>query len=104
MVLFLPFLIGGATGISIAFVGAAFPILISIIHAMGEDHLMLPYMLLAYTGGFIGVMLSPLHLCFILSNTYFKIKMPAVYSLLWKPCLILIGCSFCYFLILKFYF
>jgi uncharacterized protein len=82
----LPFLIGMITGITIAFVGATFPILIPLIHAIQHGHLMLPYVMLALTCGFIGVLLSPLHLCFILSNQYFATEMRKVYRHLWLPC------------------
>ena len=38
----LPFLVGGVAGITIAFVGTTFPILISLIQTMGHGHLLLP--------------------------------------------------------------
>jgi len=68
----LPFLVALITGITIAFVGVTFPILIPLIHSLGETGFMLPYVMLAMVCGFSGVLLSPLHLCMILSNEYFK--------------------------------
>lgn len=55
----LPFLVGAVAGITIAFVGTTFPILISLIQAFGQTHLMLPYLMLALASGFAGVLLSP---------------------------------------------
>jgi hypothetical protein len=66
-------------GITIAFVGTTFPILISLVQALGESHLMLPYMMLALAGGFIGVFFSPLHLCPLLSNAYLETSLVDVY-------------------------
>ena len=93
----LPFLVGGAAGITIAFVGTTFPILISIITAYGEAHLMLPYMMLAMVSGFSGVLLSPLHLCLLLSNGYFKTSLQPVYRYLWAPCFFLVLSGSLYF-------
>jgi hypothetical protein len=95
----LPFLVGLITGITIAFVGVTFPILIPLIVSAGETGIMLPYVMLAMVCGFAGVLLSPLHLCLILSNEYFKTTMGAVYRHLWLLCLLLISSGIVYFLI-----
>ncbi len=96
----LPFLIGMITGITIAFVGATFPILIPLIHSIHQEHLMVAYIMLALTSGFIGYLLSPLHLCFILSNQYFAAEMKKVYRHLWLPCGGMAFISILYFMIL----
>jgi len=88
-VVLLPFFVGGIVGITIAFVGSTFPILIPLIHSYGEGHFLMAYMMLALTSGFIGVLLSPLHLCLLLSNRYFGASMKAVYVHLRFPVLIL---------------
>ena len=49
---------------------------------------------------FAGVMLSPLHLCFLLSNEYFVVSLGSVYRHLWLPCVSLIGAGMAYFWIL----
>jgi hypothetical protein len=95
----LPFLVALITGITIAFVGVTFPILIPLIHSLGETGFMLPYVMLAMVCGFSGVLLSPLHLCLILSNEYFKTTMGAVYRHLWLLCLYLIISGIAYFLV-----
>ena len=96
----LPFLVGGIVGITIAFVGTTFPILISLIHAFGETRFMLPYMMLALASGFVGVLLSPLHLCLLLSNEYFGTSLGPVYKHLWLPCIVLLLTGCVYFLVL----
>ena len=93
----LPFLVGIVDGITIAFVGATFPILISLIHAMDQTHLMLPYMMLALASGFAGVLLSPLHLCLLLSNEYFETGLMPVYRHMCIPLTALLVVSIAYF-------
>jgi hypothetical protein len=93
----LPFVVGLVSGIAIAFVGGTFPILIPMIHSMGETQYMLAYMMLAMVCGFAGVLLSPLHLCLVLSNEYFKTGLSSVYRYLWLPCLALVLSAFGYF-------
>ncbi|MDX9788836.1 MAG: DUF401 family protein [Desulfobacterales bacterium] len=100
----LPFLVGIVAGITIAFVGTTFPILISLIQTLGETHLMLPYMMLALTSGFIGVLFSPLHLCLLLSNEYFHTSLTAVYRHMLPPCAALVACGAAYFWLLTLFF
>ncbi|MBW2705937.1 MAG: DUF401 family protein [Deltaproteobacteria bacterium] len=97
----LPFVVGMISGISIAFVGSTFPILIPMIHSMGQSQHMMSYIMLAMVCGFVGVLLSPLHLCLILSNTYFQTKLSVVYRYLWFPCTGLVLCAMGYFGLLQ---
>lgn len=96
----LPFLVGMSAGIVIAFVGSTLPILIPLIHSFGEAAFLPAYVMLILAGGFTGVMLSPLHLCFLLSNEHFGVSIGSVYKHLWWPCVSLIGASIIYFVIL----
>ena len=77
VVALLPFLIGLATGLSMAFVGITFPLLAPLI-GQGTD---VNYftMLLAYASGEIGLLLSPMHLCLMLSTEYFNARLFDVY-------------------------
>ena len=93
----LPLLVGSIAGITIAFVGTTFPVLISLVHALGQQHLMLVYLMLAMVGGFVGVLFSPLHLCLMLSNQYFDTTLGAVYRLLRLPCGVLLISGILYF-------
>ncbi len=93
----LPMLVGGISGITIAFVGATFPILVSLIQSMQQTHLMLPYMMLAMASGFVGVLISPLHLCLLLSNEYFQTSLLPVYQHLRVPLVALLAAAAAYF-------
>jgi len=79
---FTPFLIGFLMGATQAFVGITFPLLLPFI---GIDNLYLSYIMLAYAGGFAGVLLSPVHLCLIVTRDYFKSNLTKVYKLLLPP-------------------
>lgn len=79
----LPFLIAFITGNSMAFVGITFPLLVPyIILPTGISSYAL---LLAYTSGIAGLLLTPLHLCLILSAEYFKASLAKIYKYLLLP-------------------
>jgi len=100
IVTLLPFLVGAITGIAMAFVGSAFPVLIPLIGSLDPAGNLLFYMMLAIVCGFAGVLLSPVHLCLILSNEYFGTTLGPVYRHLSPACLYLIITGFAYFYVL----
>ena len=93
--IFMPFIVGLLTGMTMAFVGVTFPILFSSILPPGAP--MLPYMMLAYVSGFSGVMLSPVHLCLILTNQYYGSTLSRVYRYLIPIVLTVLASSFVVF-------
>ena len=92
----LPFLAGVLTGITIGFVGATIPLLVSL---PGGDTL--ASVALAFAAGFAGVLLSPVHVCLILTKEYFHADMSALYRRLAPPALALLGAGFVVYLILS---
>ncbi|MBT1075726.1 DUF401 family protein [Geobacter grbiciae] len=78
----IPFLAGVMTGLTVAFVGITFPILMPL---MGGDIPSLGLLSLAFGSGFAGVMLSPVHLCLVLTGEYFEADMARVFRRLWIP-------------------
>jgi hypothetical protein len=97
IVIALPFLVGVTSGIVIAFVGSTLPILIPLIHSFGETAFLPAYVMLILAGGFTGILLSPLHLCFLLSNEHFGVSIGSVYKYLWWPCILQIIAGLIYF-------
>ncbi|MFC1966605.1 DUF401 family protein [Chloroflexota bacterium] len=79
----LPLLMGLATGFTMAFVGVALPLLVPYIAS--DPGINGHALFLAYASGLMGVMLSPLHLCLILSAEYFKANLSKVYRYLLIP-------------------
>jgi hypothetical protein len=96
----LPLLVGMSGGIVIAFVGSTLPILVPMIQSLGQAPFLPAYVMLILVSGFTGVMLSPMHLCFLLSNEYFGVTLGSVYRHLWKPSVSLIAAAIVYFWIL----
>lgn len=83
---------------TIAFVGTTFPILISLPRVLNETRYRLPCIMLALVSGFVGVLLSPLHLCLLLSNEYFQTPLPPDYRFPWTPgALLLVAVSLYFF-------
>ena len=85
---FIPFLIGILTGITSAFVGIGFPVLLPFIVIQGEVNL--NYVMFAFVGGYMGHMLSPMHLCLVVTNDYFKADVGKIYKMLIPFLLIMI--------------
>ncbi|HTF99864.1 MAG TPA: DUF401 family protein [Nitrospirota bacterium] len=77
----LPFIVGMLTGLTVGFVGATFPI----ITAMLGGHPDPGAITFAFASGFAGVMLSPTHLCLVLTVRYFKADMAGTYRFLYLP-------------------
>jgi hypothetical protein len=86
VIVILPFLVGSITGITVAFVGATFPIVFSLLTSYGLEDQMLSYTVLAFCAGYLGVLLSPLHICLVLTCQFFKTGLPALYPRLVVPC------------------
>jgi integral membrane protein (TIGR00529 family) len=87
IIAFLPFLAGLVTGIAIGFAGAAFPIVMGFVSA-GEITIQpVAALVLAFSMGYGGMMLSPVHLCFLLTADYFNSSILKVYRYL-LPCVL----------------
>ncbi len=73
----LPFLVGLITGLTAAYVGVGFPIVASAFMMTGN---LSSGVYLAYAGGLIGIMVSPVHLCLVLTKRYFKAQFKGIYK------------------------
>ncbi|RJQ21434.1 MAG: DUF401 family protein [Nitrospiraceae bacterium] len=72
---FLPFISGLLTGLTFAFVGSTFPIILGL-----ENGHHIGAISFAFASGYAGVLLSPMHLCLVLTREYFKAEMISMYS------------------------
>jgi hypothetical protein len=82
----IPFFIGMLTGLTPAAVGIGLPVLLPII-VQGEPNLY--YAMLTFTGAFVGVMSSPMHLCLSVTKNYFKADTGKIYKMLILPLIII---------------
>jgi len=95
----LPFLAGLVTGIAIGFAGAAFPIVAGFV-AAAPDLQPMAALVLAFSMGYAGMMLSPVHLCLVLTKEYFSAPFISVYRYI-LPCVVTVMAAgvFFYFLL-----
>jgi len=82
----IPFFVGMMTGINVAAIGVGLPVLLPII-IQGEVNMY--YAMLAFTGCFVGMMISPMHLCLVVTQNYFKADMGKIYKMLILPLMII---------------
>lgn len=76
-----PFLVGLFSGMGIVPIGVTFPLIIPFTRPENFN----VSIMLAFACGFMGVMLSPAHLCLVVSNQYFNADIQKVYRLLMVP-------------------
>ena len=94
-----PFLAGFITGIAVGFVGASFPLVLALIAGKtGLDFL--AHASLAYAFGYMGMMLSPVHVCFVVTRDYFHAGLGASYRHIIGPAALVLVLSLGYFLLL----
>ena len=84
VVVAMPLISGLITGITIGFVGASFPLLVPLFTGLSPFDFLL-HASLAYVSGYVGMMMSPVHICLLVTKDYFKASMAASYRLLYKP-------------------
>lgn len=72
----IPFIAGLVTGVGFGYVGLAFPIILGLVPA-GGTFPREAAVVLAGAFGYIGMMISPLHVCMVVSAEHFKTGLPA---------------------------
>jgi len=71
IVMILPLVSGLATGLSIGFVGASFPIVLNLLGQDPSPGMLMTTTVLAFGFGYMGMLLSPVHVCLILTSEHF---------------------------------
>jgi hypothetical protein len=101
----IPFISGAVTGVAFGFVGASFPIVFALLGASPHLNVVLAATTFAYGFGYMGMILSPVHVCFVVTNEYFGAKMFDTYRYILLPVLVVLiaGCimSGSYYLLVK---
>lgn len=93
-----PFLVGLLTGVNQAYVAITFPMLAPLMAGAGAGTapgvgaasaavatLDMTRVMLAYVSGFLGILLSPTHLCLVLTREYFAADFRKIYGILAAP-------------------
>jgi len=94
LIMLIPFFCGISTGIAIGTVGAAFPIVMSLIGPEPGYALVVSTTALAYSFGHAGQLMSPVHVCLLVSNEYFKVGLGRSLAGLIKPSLVVLAAGF----------
>jgi hypothetical protein len=100
VIMILPFISGLITGIAVGFVGTSFPLIIP----MFPEHHLIGYLssaALAFTFGYMGMMLSPVHLCFLVTKDYYRASLIKSYRYLVAPALSVMGTVTVIFFLLR---
>jgi hypothetical protein len=85
VLLIIPFISGLFTGLTVGFVGSTFPIIAGLDNA--QDISAISF---AFASGYVGVLLSPVHLCLVLSREYFKADMADIYKMIIRTCILIL--------------
>jgi hypothetical protein len=99
----LPMVVGLISGITLAFVGATFPLIVGILDHLGPEN-RISYLVLAMFSGYAGVLGSPLHICFLLTCEFFKVNPFAAWLRIFLPSTIFLGAGCIYFWFLTYAF
>jgi len=81
----LPFLAGLLTGIALGFTGVSFPLVVGLLASEEAGLTPSATLALAYGFGYVGMMLSPMHLCLLVTKDYFSADLRRIYRAI-LPC------------------
>jgi len=81
------FTVAFLTGVNTAYIAIAFPVLLPLIQHLPNYFYLSLYI---YVIGFAGILVSPLHLCLVLTNEYFGASLLDVYRYMAVPILVMI--------------
>jgi uncharacterized protein len=96
----LPMIMGLISGISMAFVGSTFPLILALMAQSPDAGGDPTYIVLALFSGFTGVLASPLHTCLLMTCEFFHVPLSRIWRLLLPPCLLFLLLSSGYLLLL----
>jgi integral membrane protein (TIGR00529 family) len=75
----LPFLAGFVTGVAAAIAGIAFPLVVGLLGSGAGGLTPMATLALSFGFGYMGMMLSPIHLCLIMTRDYFSASLLPIY-------------------------
>lgn len=100
VIAFIPFFSGMVMGVTVGYVGASFPIVLSLLGPDPSLMSILSACMLAYGIGFLGEMLTPMHVCLVVTNDYFKTRLfSSILSMVKPAAAVMIGIFGLYFLL-----
>jgi len=100
IMMLIPFISGLTTGLAVGYVGASFPIVINL---LGQDPTMgtlLATTVLAYGFGYAGMLLSPVHVCLVVTSEHFKTPIAGNIAGLIKPGAVIMAAALAMYFVL----
>ncbi|MEE8576451.1 MAG: DUF401 family protein, partial [candidate division Zixibacteria bacterium] len=95
IIIIVAFISGLLTGMLAALVALSYSLLAGFLF---QPIINMDYILLAFLSGYVGMMVSPSHLCLVLTNEYFGSELPKVFRILVPPLAILALAGFLVYL------
>jgi hypothetical protein len=90
VIMLIPFISGMVTGVAFGFVGASFPIVFALVGPEPTAALSAATTAFAYSFGYMGMMLSPMHACFVVTAEYFCTTVFGAYRYIIGPVIIIL--------------
>jgi len=91
LVAFLPFVCGFTMGSTVGYVGASFPLALSLLGPSPSFGRLAATTVLAFGFGFMGELLSPVHVCLVVTAEYFHIRLLRSLASLIPPALLVLA-------------
>jgi integral membrane protein (TIGR00529 family) len=88
---FLPFICGFTMGSTVGYVGASFPLALSLLGPSPSFGRLAATTVLAFGSGFVGELLSPVHICLVVTAEYFHLRLLRSLASLVPPCLLVLA-------------
>jgi hypothetical protein len=101
IIMLLPLVSGLATGVTVACVGASFPIVIDLLGDSPSTSALLATTVLAYGFGYVGMLLSPVHVCLVVTGEHFRTGVLRIASGLLRPSAVVLAACVLMYLILR---
>ena len=93
VIVLLPFISGMVTGTAFGFVGASFPIVFALVGQNPTLGISSATTACAYGFGYMGMMVSPIHICFVVTCEYFETPVLGTYRYIAGPCVFILATS-----------
>ncbi|MEK7850781.1 MAG: DUF401 family protein, partial [Deltaproteobacteria bacterium] len=92
----LPFISGFLTGVTVGSVGSTFPLILHLLHGSPVGAISF-----AFASAFLGVLLSPVHVCLVLKREYFNADIWGIYKKVLPACALVFLVAVIEYLILR---
>jgi integral membrane protein (TIGR00529 family) len=86
----MPMVAGLVTGIAVGFVGVSFPLIFGLLPEGAPLSTVAATTSFAYAFGYMGMMLSPIHICFVVTNEYFNTRLARAYRYVLGPAAVIL--------------